>query len=228
MKKLTLVSVLVVLLVGIFTFTFAQDYPARKVLAGTGEIQRFVDFKFEVPFGDCNQVDTYQYIRYSGWGEKGHWLKKEPGTLTEKGWYRFINKDAGICPSKFSIEGKLDFLERMESWWTMELEPEEIGLFVKGKWSENNFFHLSANDSQYSYYLVASGYELTTSLDVFFGENNEFVYMIGRPIGAIIADSRGFLKKIIWKRVDRKGDILNNDIVFSHDDLIVLIYKEAS
>jgi hypothetical protein len=227
MKKMVLVLA-VVFLVGVFAVSaLAQDYPTRKVFAGKGEFQRFVDFKFQVPSGACGQVDTYQYVRYYGWGEKGHWQKKEPGTLADKGWYRFVNKDAGACPSKFSIEGNLDFLERMDGWYAMELEPEEIGLFVKNQWAENNYFQLPTDDRQFSYYLVAPGDEVTTSLDVFFGEETNFIYMSGDPVGVIIADTRGFLKEVIWKKVNRKGVITNKDIVFGPDDIIILIYKET-
>jgi hypothetical protein len=229
MKKMALVLMVVFLTVFFAVSAFAQDYPTRKVFAGKGEFQRFVNFKFQVPNGSCNQMETWQYIRYYGFGDRGHWEKKVPGTIATKGWYRFVNLDAGAsCPStKFSIEGNLDFLERMDGWYAMELEPEEIGLFVKGKWAENNFFGLSADDRQFSYHLVAPGDEVTTSLDIFFGEETNFIYMSGDPVGVIIADSRGFLKEIIWKKINKKGVIVNKDIVFSHDDIIVLIYKET-
>lgn len=229
MKKIILsLSILMVVFL-LTSLTFAEDnsaYPTRKIFDGKGEIQRFVDFKFEVPFGTCGQTDTYQYVRYYGWGTPGHWEKKTPGTVTDKGWYRFVNKDAGACLSKFTIQGNLDFLERMEGWYVMELEPDEIGLFVKGKWSGNNYFRLSTNDRLYSYYLVAPSDEMSTSLEIFFGENNNFIYMNGTSVGVIVADSRGFLKQVVWKNswIARSEEVKN--MVFRDDDIIILIYQE--
>ncbi len=224
MKKFSLAAVMSVLMFLVFaSFALAEDtYLARKVFTGTGSVQRYVDFNFVVPSGDCGNLEIYEFKKsYYPYTEPAHWQLKNPGETARKGFYRFVNNET-VCPTKFSVTGSLDFVEQMETWQVIEIEPREIGLFAKGKWKEINFFNLSEDDTSYSYYLLMPGYGMNTSLATITSAN-EYIYMYGDFSGVIVGDPRGFLNKVVT------GTDLKNFLkkyIIRDDEIIILIYHE--
>ncbi|MDD5464356.1 MAG: hypothetical protein PHP62_04345 [Candidatus Moranbacteria bacterium] len=173
----------------------------RRSILINGEFQRYMPYPFTVTSVNCGVLETSEMKKSNSFfGEKGVWEKKFTGELVSSGWYRFkiTGADLAICAPVMDISSEVP------KWYTtmyigsfMEVEPEDLGLLVKGGMIPNNFFGLSTDDSQFSYELVAMSPGTERSLDSF-KQNTHFFSDTGRNIvGAIVADGRGFLKNKI-------------------------------
>lgn len=226
MKKVSLI----VMLVSAFGFCSAlaggipDPVTAKKVFAITGEFQVYVGFPFVVPTGECNNLDVYRWEKgFEFYRRPAVWFQINPGEITGAGYYRFVNREM-LCNPKFEIRGELDQTANMSGWSALEIEPREVGIFAKNVWQEVNPLGLSEDDTQYSYYLVSQGHGMKTSLDFVLHEQY-FASISGEPVGVIVADSRGALKKVFMPR--HVNDDSMGKIIFDDDDIIVVIYKES-
>ncbi len=214
-------------MMGSFSLSFAKEVSAplvaKKVFSFPfGQMQRYVNFDFIVPRGNCGNVETYQFSKEFGKNAKSNWKLLEIGSVAKKGWYRF-SKSSDSCNAKFEIQGNLSEIANISTWSVLEIEPGEVGLFSKDNWEQGNHFELSENDAQFSYYLLMPHNEVNTSLDVII-KGDEFIYMHGKCVGAIIADSFGNLSQKIDLQNAKDTGVL--DIMISDDDVVVLIYEE--
>ena len=196
---------------------------AKKVFAVTGEFQEYVGFSFQVPTGECNNLDVYRWKKgYPFFHQEAEWMLMNPGEVTGPGYYRFVNREE-VCNPKFEIRGELTQMTNMPVWGAMEIEPQEIGIFAKDAWGELNLFGLSEDDWQYSYHLFKQGHGMKTSLDIAL-KDEYFMFMNGEPVGAIVADSRGFVRKVFMPKKVNANTL--SKIVFDDDDIAIVIYRE--
>lgn len=220
MKKMLLAVLVAICVAFTSSAAIAQTMPDKKVIAGFGFYQMYINFDFIVPTGNC---DNFAVLRYEPhWNIPNNtpaaWVWMEPGTLAPRGFYKIINMDLG-CSPVVVISGVVDEIHNINTWQAREIEPEEAGMFVwqtwGGSWEENNYFNLSTDDREYSYYLLMPGKGMKTPLSVF--SSAGFIDMSGQFVGAIICNSWGFLVEQVS---------LRRNCLIDEDDVIVLIYKE--
>ena len=200
----------------------AENYPARKVFFGVGEIQKSIPFSFEVPVGSCENLKTYQLIP-GDWQTKGKWKLLEPGTIAPQGVYRFVNEDKLGCSVRFDIEGEVSWSKLYESFSFREIEPGDVGLLVKNHWKPGNPFKLPTNDLVASFYLLQPNIGMNLNIAVINQHPNDFIYFQGFLYGVIICDNQGFLKKYL------SGDVLiekGYKMWIDDDDVVILEFRE--
>jgi hypothetical protein len=225
MKKgiLFLMAIVIFFVFGYFSVSMAaENYPARKVFFGVGEIQKSIPYSFKVPTGNCGGVKTYQFVPGSSfWGVKGEWKLLSPGTTASQGVYRFINEDTG-CSTRFDVEGEVPWARLYESFSFREIEPSDVGLLVNNRWKANNFFRLATDDMTASFYLLQPNFGMNLNIAVINNHPYDFIYYQGYLYGVIICDGQGFLKKYI------SGDALTkqaDQIWIADDDVVILEFR---
>jgi len=181
----------------------------RRSILITGEFQRYMPYKFTVVSVGCGNLETSQLtMSQPFFGVVGAWEKKNPGEIASSGWYRFSLTGADLS----KCAPVMDIISEVPVWFAnnyigsfMEIEPEDVGLFVRGKDIPNNFFKLSTDDRAFSYELVAVSPGTERELASFI-HNTHFFSDTGdkQIVGAIIADNRGFLKKKVMFNVNPK------------------------
>lgn len=172
----------------------------RRSILVTGEFQRYMPYPFTVTSVNCGVLETSEMkMSHPFFGEVGSWEKKYIGEKASSGWYRFNVSGADLS----ACAPVMDVISEVPTWFAnsyigsfMEIEPEDLGLLVKGKSTPNNYFNLSTDDSQFSYELVAMSPGTERELASFI-HNTYFFSDTGdnKIVGAIVSDNRGFLKK---------------------------------
>lgn len=240
MKKIIILLLAVSIFVAGFVASASAEVLGRKAFAISGEFIEYIPFSFTVPYGNCSNVETYEYIPSypSIYGEpSAHWQELAPGSQVisySVGIFKFI-VDGSICSPDFVVEGQLYDMDIYGSWSGMEQNPEDLGVLVAGVGYSNNYFNLSADDYQFSYVIVFPRYGMKHTLDqlvAFAGNGNSGIQPSGSDlVGAIISDKKGFLSQIIFNplnldRSARKLKEKSKGIIINDDQIVVLIYKE--
>lgn len=171
----------------------------RSWALSNGTYIRHIPFPFQVPWSNgCGTLEVKEYKKsQSFFGVVGSWETKNGGESVSAGWYRFEVKDADLAACTPLVDFNSNPVSKvymdMPSGAFMEVEPEDLGLFTKNGVIEN-IFNLSTDDTQFSYELVISAPNTVRTLDSFM-KNTHFFSDSGKNIvGAIVADSHGFLK----------------------------------
>lgn len=223
MKKLA--GILCVL---VFALAFAVEAKAqevdRKVFIGAGTFQKFVNFPFRVPWGNCGtgSLEVYQYVPSEPFfGVKSEWKKLFPGEMVPAGFYRFVNHDLG-CATRFSLCGEISEVQQIEAASLIEIEPQDVGMFVEGVRRPRNVLGLPDENDAYSYDLVMPHWGVNISLGALL--KDEVFTSSQKIVGVILADRRGFLKHRIWgrKNVLRQA----KKVWISPDDITIVVYYE--
>lgn len=175
----------------------AED--VRRSFLINGAHQRYVPFAFNVPSINCGNLQVRQLQRsYPFFGQKASWELKYASERVPAGWYRFEIENAYLA----ACAPVIDIFTQAQTSYTggfMEVEPEDLGLLVKDGTVPNNFFGLSEDDRQFSFELVSMGIGTERTLDSFINDTHFFSDSGKGIVGAIIADSRGFLvKKVMF------------------------------
>jgi hypothetical protein len=221
MKKITSFLLGVVLSFLFAAVAFATEYETKKTFGVTGEFIVYIPFDFEVPSGNCGGLETWENIPSypSIYGASlAHWELKISGEFVRHGLYKFKNTES-ICDPKVSIFGTINEMNSSDTLEGREIEPEDMGILVKGGTKAGNVFGLPTDDRKYSYELVHNSFGMSMSLDVliknwYLGGNREIV-------GAVLPGERGFLTRVVWKKQFGK-----NSGIIKEDEYIVLIIKE--
>jgi hypothetical protein len=172
----------------------------RRSILVTGEFQRYMPYGFTASYVNCGTLETSQMtISQPFFGVVGAWEKKNPGEAVSSGWYRFnvTGADLSKCAPIIDVTSEVPvWFANMYIGSFMEIEPEDLGLLVKGGNVPSNKFNLSTDDRAFSYELVAMAPGTEREL-VSFIHNTHFFSDTGdkKIVGAIVADSRGFLKR---------------------------------
>lgn len=211
----------------------------RKVFAMSGEFMEYIPFPFTVPSGNCGNVRTFEYepsYNYPVY-TSAHWQELAPGTEVKSysiGIFKFI-VDGSICSPEFVVGGIPNEYDIYGTWSGIEVNPEDLGLFVKGVGIATNYFNLSTDDRQYSYVIAFSplGRKYTLNdLISFAGGGTGGIQPSGSTlVGAIVPDERGYLASTIFnqKSLTKSMALLAKqapNIILHDDQVVVLIYKE--
>lgn len=232
MKNLSLVVFFLVALGFCLPEVKAEDsnpYHDRMAFAVKGDVLVYVNFKFEVPIGNCGQVQVYQYERSYHSGRSAYWRLLNPGEMTDypTGIYLFRSSQAE-CSPVVQISGKLIDINVYGSWTGLEIEPNDVGI-LSPKMKNENVFGLSEDDTQYSYNLVFNPYGYKTNLGTVMDNPNIF-NMHCDSAGIIIPNQRGFLsEKILWgksKKAQKERKKILAETVIDRDDIFVNICRE--
>lgn len=229
----------------------ANEALKRRILV-SGTFQMYMPAAFEVPWGNCGNLKVYEFQKsYPFFGVKGSWQLRQGGTIVPRGWYLFENTET-TCSQVVEVNVQDSWFNRFDGF--MEIEPEDVGLFAKGVIEPKNVFGLSEDDRQFSYELVMSGQGTMRVLDSFRANTSSFSDTGKGIVGAIVADQRGFLKRIVmfdepsssftlpedlpkgisqnpWvKKLIEQAKSLEQpgaeDIIIGDTDVVVLIRKE--
>lgn len=180
---------------------FAEEEMAtvhRRLLIN-GTHQRFVPFQFDIPWSAGGVLKVYQFQKSQPFfGEIGKWVLKNPGERVSMGVYRFeiVGADMKLRPPVVDIVVKLPRWQvEVGVGGFMEIEPEDLGLLAKNGNTPNNAFNLSTDDAKYSYEIVCNSIGSERSLDSFRQNTGSFPDSGRNIVGAVVADSRGFLTK---------------------------------
>lgn len=210
---------------------------SRKVTT-TGEFQQYVPFPFWVTSGECGQLETYHFQQsFQFLGIQGEMTKMDVGTLAPAGFYKFKNPK-NECSAKFQLNGQVPrWVAEVDSWSTLEIEPEDLGLLSKNG-SMENVFEISTDDRKISVELVMPSIGSAASLDQVAEGSMFYVGSSKKLVGAVISNDHGFLhKKAMWNDPWLEYDwgvfpFLNpipndaKDIVVKDGDIVVLIWQE--
>lgn len=235
MKKVLFIFLAVFVLFSVTSIN-AQQYDGRKVFSMTGEFIEYIPFSFTVPSGNCGQIKTYEYMPSYTFSGPAYWQELTPGNIVpgySTGIFKFV-VNPSVCDPEFVVEGVLFDGDVYGKWYALEQNPEDLGILVKGITTAQNYFGLSVDDYQYSYEIVFPSYGRKYTLDQLakYASNGNWG---GQPsgstlVGAIISDSKGYLKTIFFNQLYplRSGKALlgRSNIVINDNQLVVLIYKE--
>lgn len=221
MKKITCFVLAAFFSLSIYSVAFAE-YETKKTFGVIGEFIVYVPFDFEVPSGNCGSVETREYIPSypSIYGaDPAHWELKSFGEFVRHGLYKFKNSET-VCDSRFSIFGVINDINSSDTLQGREIEPEDMGILMKGGTVAKNIFRLSTDDSQYSYDLVHNSFGMSMSVDVLI--KNWYIGGSEQVVGVVLVDDRGYLT---WPVVGKRFNRLNT--IVKDGDYIVLIIKES-
>ncbi|EKE25717.1 MAG: hypothetical protein ACD_5C00056G0003 [uncultured bacterium] len=197
MKRLLVLVIFAVSLVSVsLPATAAYDenelVPVSRTFLIKGVHQRYIPFPFEVPWG----ASVWEYKRsFPFFGQQAKWELKYAGENVGAGIYRFESTGDGY----FQIQTEIKRWMLISGGGFLEIEPEDLGLLVKNGNVPSNVFDLSTDDRQFSYELIRSAIGSERTLDSFMSNTYHYADSGKGIVGAVIADSRGFLvKKVMF------------------------------
>jgi hypothetical protein len=179
---------------------------------------KYVNFSFMAPWINCESGATYRW-KAGQWGAPGSWEFHNQGEQLPPGWYFFKNPCEGMS---IVLQGEMTDLNAQSSTWSAhEIEPADVGLFVRG-WQEGSANPgLPTSDEDWDYHLLAPTWGVQSSLSTYLSDY--FIYMSGKLVAVIISQERGFLQRMIFV-----GSRQFNDLMVDADDVIILIYYNGS
>lgn len=229
MKRFLLSVFVVLVAANFFSNVMADDnpYQDRMVFAVSGELMVYVNFSFEVPSGNCGNLQVYEYQQSYGYpSSPASWNLLAPGTTTyHRGIYLFLNNETE-CSPLVEISGKPLDTDVYGMWTGLEVEPKDIGVLSPILKSEN-VFKLSEDDSNFSYILIFNPHGYKTNIGTVLNDPSNF-NMHCESAGIIIPDERGFLNEsIFWDKMPKKQKAeLLKEIIIDRDDVFVNICRE--
>jgi hypothetical protein len=225
MKKMAiLMAIIAMSICGNTSFAAAESLTTIMTIEGAGITQRYVPFTFVIPSGNCQNLRVWQYqVAYHFFGIEASWRLQPIGKTCAPGWYRFSIQDLG-CSNVIQITGQIEEEVAYRSWGYREVEPGEIGIFVKGIWKEKNVFGLDENDSACSYLLVYPGFNRTNTLkSIVNGDSTFFHYDVQGIILGRSVDG-GFLASAVVQGKDYARAL--KTLTIGPDDILILIVRE--
>ncbi|OGI31905.1 MAG: hypothetical protein A2489_00085 [Candidatus Moranbacteria bacterium RIFOXYC12_FULL_36_13] len=153
------------------------------------------------------------------WGAPGNWVFHNQGEQLPPGWYFFKNPCKGM---QVYLSGEMnDYDAQIPTWSAREIEPSDIGLFVRG-WQEGPANPgLPTADTDWDYFLLAPTWGVQSSLSTYL--SNHFIYMGGTLVAVIVSNERGFLQKMLFV-----GSAQFKDMMVDADDVIIPIYYHGA
>lgn len=214
----------------------AEELLGRKVFAMKGTFLEFIPFQFTAPTG-CGNIRTYEYVPGYNYPTytPAHWEEVEPGTQPVSyavGIYKFVV--SGGCSPEILLQGELNEMDLYGGWSGIEIEPEDVGLFVRGLGVLKNYFKLPTDDREFSYVAAFPPYGRKCSFDDLISYTSGGVGI--RPsasnlVGVILPDQRGYMSKIIFSPKSFKRSIREMirqapEIILNDDQFVILVFEE--
>ena len=183
---------------------------------------RYVNFSFQAPSVNCSEAGTWEFVRGS-WNTPGQWVFHNPREELSPGFYFFKNPCGLSNAMQIYLHGEMNTnTEQGTDWPRFEIEPGDVGLFIRG-WQEAPINPgLPDSDQEWDYYLLAPQWGTQGSLTKYLSANS-FEYLEGELAAAIVSSERGFLEKLIFN-----GSPDFYDTMVDQDDIIILIYYKGS
>jgi len=231
MRKAAILLGLVLFIGVIFQATIGwseNSIPAERVFVGKNvSFQRYISYNFLVTAGDCGNLEMdelvlseYPYI------DPARWERKNSGEATNKGYYRFTNRE-NRCDSEFTLHWTLIHTKELHQKLSVaKINPGEIGLLVKDQWERNNYFKLPEDDNLYSFYLAIPGAGVSMTLSAVAETVATNLLKPGKLLGVIVSnDGSGYLNEIIDLRLAKKN-VSNWKRMISEGEVVVLGYQD--